>query len=265
MTTATRNESRRIAGLAYETHGAGTPVVFLHGLTFDRTTWRPVIERLGEGVQAIAVDLPGHGESDGPPVSLDVLAGRVHELLSGLGIDRPLVVGHSIGGFLAFLYAVGYPTIGIVDVDQGLDARRFSALLKELEPALRGPGFDSVFERFQESMEIDRVPEPDRSLVLGAQRVRQDLVLGYWDNVINWDADKLQQMIDQGLAALDVPFLAVFGRPLEDEPGHGLRLVRNLELEEWVGDGHLVHLVEPDRFAARLRAFVERCAGKTLL
>jgi pimeloyl-ACP methyl ester carboxylesterase len=262
MTTATRQEASCIAGLAYEIHGAGTPVVFLHGLTFDRTTWRPVIERLGEGVQSIAVDLPGHGESEGPPVSLDQLAGLVHELLSELGIERPVVVGHSIGGFLAFLYAVGYPTLGIVDVDQGLDARRFSALLKELEPALRGPAFDSVFERFQESMEIDRVPEPDRSLVLGAQRVRQDLVLGYWDDVINWDADRFQQMIDQGLVGLDVPFLAVFGRPLEDEQGHGLRLVPNLELEEWIGDGHLVHLVEPDRFAARLRAFIDRCVAR---
>ena len=55
-------------GLAYEMHGDGIPVVFLHGLTFDRTTWRPIIERLGDGVRSIAVDLPGHGDTAGEPV-----------------------------------------------------------------------------------------------------------------------------------------------------------------------------------------------------
>jgi pimeloyl-ACP methyl ester carboxylesterase len=46
------------------------PVVFLHGLTFDRTTWRPIIERLGEGVCSVALDLPGHGETADEPCSL---------------------------------------------------------------------------------------------------------------------------------------------------------------------------------------------------
>ncbi len=49
--------------LAYDDHGEGIPVVvLLHGLTFDRDTWRPVSEQLGAGVRSIAFDLPGHGE-----------------------------------------------------------------------------------------------------------------------------------------------------------------------------------------------------------
>ncbi len=46
MGTATGQAIR----LAYEVEGAGTPVVFLHGLTFDRRTWRPIVERLGGSV-----------------------------------------------------------------------------------------------------------------------------------------------------------------------------------------------------------------------
>jgi YHS domain-containing protein len=53
--------------LAYETRGTGTPVVFLHGLTFDRRTWRPIIETLGDSVRSIAIDLPAHGDSGGVP------------------------------------------------------------------------------------------------------------------------------------------------------------------------------------------------------
>src|SRR5437016_4952924 len=63
--------------LAYETHGDGVPVVFLHGLTFDRRTWRPIIARLGAGVRSIAIDLPGHGASPGPACELEQLAGRI--------------------------------------------------------------------------------------------------------------------------------------------------------------------------------------------
>ena len=72
-------------GLAYEKHGDGTPVVFLHGLTFDRATWRPIIERLGEGVCSIAFDLPGHGDTGGEPCSLREAAARVNLRTRELG------------------------------------------------------------------------------------------------------------------------------------------------------------------------------------
>jgi pimeloyl-ACP methyl ester carboxylesterase len=256
MTTATELSTR----LTYDIRGEGTPVVLLHGLTFDRTTWRPITERLGDGVQTIAVDLPAHGESPGPAVPLDELAVRIHGLLTSLGVHEPVVVGHSIGGPLAFLYAAAFPTRGVVCVDQPLDVREFSALLKQLEPALRGPGFASVFERFQESMAIDRVPEPLRALVYDSQRIEQDVVVGYWDEVLRSDAEELQARFDDVLATLDVPALAVFGRTLTDGTGHGLVLVRDLELEEWPGLGHFPHLVDPDLFTGRLRAFIDRVA-----
>ena len=116
----------------------------------------------------------------------------------------------------------------------------------------------SAFERFQESMAIDRVPEPLRSLVYESQRIEQDVVVGYWDEVLRSDAEELQARIDAGIASTDVPVLAVLGRVLPDTSGHGLARVRDLELEEWPGLGHFPHLVQPDRFAARLRAFIDR-------
>ena len=55
MATATDLET----GFAYDTEGSGTPVVLLHGLTFDRRTWRPIIEELDGSVLSIAIDLRG--------------------------------------------------------------------------------------------------------------------------------------------------------------------------------------------------------------
>src|SRR3954468_2260496 len=100
--------------LAYETHGDGIPMVFLHGLTFDRRSWRPIIARMGAGVRSISVDLPGHGASPGPACELERLAGRIAHTLDAIGgIEAPIVVGHSMSGVLAMLYAGAYPVRGV--------------------------------------------------------------------------------------------------------------------------------------------------------
>jgi pimeloyl-ACP methyl ester carboxylesterase len=101
------------------------------------------------------------------------------------------------------------------------------------------------------------LPEPQRSLVTVSQRIRQDLVLGYWDQMLQSTPADLQARIDDTAGAIRAPFLAVFGHSLSDEERHHLRrLLPTLELEEWPDRGHMVHLMEPDRFARRLAAFV---------
>src|SRR5829696_7599346 len=100
-------------GLAYDDEGAGTPVVFLHGLTFDRRSWRPIIERLHGSVRSIAIDLPAHGESRGTPLTLEQVSARLDQLLGLLVVERPIVVGHSMAGGLACLYASAHSTRGV--------------------------------------------------------------------------------------------------------------------------------------------------------
>ena len=247
--------------LAYDDEGAGTPVVFLHGLTFDRRTWRPIIERLDGSVRSIAIDLPAHGESGGAPAPLDEVAAQVHELLGSLAVDRPVVVGHSMSGGLASFYAAAHPSRGLVIVDNGPDIRPFAQFVQRLEPALCGPGFTQVWQSFEGSLGLERIPEPVRSLVLETHEVNQDVVLGYWQTVLRTDPDELQALIDAQIRQLDVPCLAVFGRPITDSERERFGWLPDVELEEWAGDGHFVHLVEPDRFATRLRQFVDHCTA----
>ena len=245
--------------LAYDDEGAGIPVVFLHGLTFNRRTWRPIIDRLGGSVRSIAIDLPAQGESGGAPVALDEVAAQVHELLGPLAVERPVVVGHSMSGGLASLYATAYPTRGVVAVDNGPDMRPFAQLVQRLEAALCGPGFTEVWQTFEESLGIDRIPEPVRSLVLETHVVEQDVVIGYWQDALRTDPDELQTLIDARIRQLDVPYLGVFGRPITGSERERFGWLPDVQLEEWAGDGHFVHLVDPNRFATRLRHFVDYC------
>jgi pimeloyl-ACP methyl ester carboxylesterase len=244
--------------LAYDDEGAGTPVVFVHGLTFDRRTWRPIIERLDGAVRSIAIDLPAHGESGGRP-SFEDAPVRLHELVAALGLDRPIVVGHSIAAGLAAMYGAAYPTRGLVFVDNGPEIRPYAELVQRLEPALRGAGFAEVWQTFENSLGLEKLAEPVRSLVLATHEVEQDVVLGYWDMLLRDDPDEVQAFVDATAAKIDVPCLGVFGRPITDGDRERFARLPDVELEEWVGDGHFVHLVDPDRFTATLSRFVARC------
>lgn len=246
-------------GLAYETDGAGLPVVFLHGLTFNRRTWRPVIERLGGSVQSIAIDLPAHGDSGGTPAPLDDIAAHIHELLEAMAVERPIMIGHSMFGGLACLYAATHPTRGVAVIDNGPDIRPFAQLARQVEPVLRGPGFADAWQTFERSLGLEQIPEPVRSLVLANHEVKQEVVLSYWDTMLRIDPSELQALIDAALSKIRVPCLGVFGRPITEAERERFERLPDVELEEWVGDGHFVHLVDADRFAARLRKFFEHC------
>jgi pimeloyl-ACP methyl ester carboxylesterase len=241
--------------------GAGTPVVFLHGLTFDRRTWRPIIERLDGSIRSIAIDLPAHGASGGAPAPLEEVAAQVHELVGSLAVDRPVMVGHSMSGGLVSMYAAVYPSRGLVLIDNGPDIRPVAQLVQRLEPVLRGPGFTQAWPTFEDSLGLERIPEPVRTLVLETHKVNQDVVVGYWETVLRTDPDELQAFIDTLLRQLDVPCLAVFGRPITDSEHERFGWLRDVQLEQWAGDGHFVHLVDPDRFAARLLQFIDHCTA----
>jgi len=246
-------------GLAYDIDGTGTPVVFVHGLTFDRRTWRPIIDQLDGSVTSIAVDLPAHGDSGGEPAPLESVTEQIRRLLEALDVERPVVVGHSMAAAIAGLYAAAHPARGIVLVDQATEVLPFAQMLHQIAPMLRGPAFDQIWPNIETSLGLDRIPEPARALVLDTHKVRQDVVLGYWDQVLNTDPAELQAWIDTKAAGIRTPCLAVFGRPATD--GERARLARlpDTQIEEWAGDGHFVHLVKPERFASRLQAFIEHC------
>ncbi|GMA30705.1 alpha/beta fold hydrolase [Litorihabitans aurantiacus] len=84
------------------------PLVLLHGFPFDASMWDEVVEDLvDDGVPTIALDAPGFGQSevpDGEP-SLELAADAVAATLDELGVDRAVVAGLSMGGYIALALA----------------------------------------------------------------------------------------------------------------------------------------------------------------
>jgi pimeloyl-ACP methyl ester carboxylesterase len=83
--------------------GAGSPVLLLHGLGSHWQVWTPILDRLAEWHDVIALDLPGFGDTpaDERPGSVPHLADRVAAFLDRLGVRRPTVGGSSLGGGVA--------------------------------------------------------------------------------------------------------------------------------------------------------------------
>jgi pimeloyl-ACP methyl ester carboxylesterase len=97
--------------LYYETHGAGRPLILLHGGLGSGEMFGPILPALTEGHQVIAVDLQGHGRTADidRPIDIRLMAGDIAALITHLGLDKPDVVGYSLGGGVALLTAIKYP------------------------------------------------------------------------------------------------------------------------------------------------------------
>jgi 3-oxoadipate enol-lactonase len=98
--------------LAYRTWGPAQapPLVLLHALGEASSDWATVAAALAPAWRVYAPDLRGHGESDWPgSYTIDQLTADLAAFIDALGLDRVTLVGHSIGGPPAYLYAARYP------------------------------------------------------------------------------------------------------------------------------------------------------------
>jgi len=92
--------------------GAGRPVVLIHGNPGSYQDWSQLYGPIAAHSLAIAFDRPGHGHSERPnheAATVEVQARLLHFALAELGVENPILVGHSWGGALALIYALLYP------------------------------------------------------------------------------------------------------------------------------------------------------------
>lgn len=126
--TAVVNDIR----LHYVLGGQGDPVVLLHGWPETWYAWRKVMPALAQQYTVIAPDMRGLGDSDKPATGYDksTVADDIYQLVRQLGFQRIFLVGHDMGGPVAYAYAAAHPQ----------DVRRFVFV----ESLLPGIGYEQM-------------------------------------------------------------------------------------------------------------------------
>lgn len=101
--------------------GAGPDLVMCHGANRTLLDWEPLVARLRDHARIVSYDLRGHGRSDPPPDGSHAWTDQISDLLRvvrAFGLKRPVVLGHSLGGMIATMYAAaGHPCRAVINLD----------------------------------------------------------------------------------------------------------------------------------------------------
>jgi esterase len=147
--------------LAFETFGEGPPAVILHGLFGSGRNWRGIAQALSARYRVYCVDLRNHGASPwAATMSYPEMAADVRMLIETEGLDRPLVIGHSMGGKTAMALALESPaTLGrlvVVDIAPASYPDQVTPYLD----AMRGVDTASMTQRAEAMRQMSqRIPD----------------------------------------------------------------------------------------------------------
>lgn len=93
--------------LHYSMKGEGPCVLLLHGFMETLHIWDDLAKELSKKYKVVSVDIPGHGLSDDlkDAISIDQMASLIHAFVNQLGVEKPIIIGHSMGGYIGLAYA----------------------------------------------------------------------------------------------------------------------------------------------------------------
>jgi esterase len=123
--------------LAFEATGNGSPVVILHGLFGSSRNWRGIAKSLAPHHRVYCVDMRNHGQSPwAASMTYSEMAGDMRMLIESEGLDKPVVIGHSMGGKAAMALALESPSLLgrliVVDIAPVSYVDRFSVYLEAM-------------------------------------------------------------------------------------------------------------------------------------
>lgn len=243
----------------YQNYGEGKEaLVLIHGWTCTLNFWKMNAPVLAKQTRVIAIDLPGHGESDKPEVAytMALFARAVDAVLRDAGVDQAVLVGHSMGTPVIRQFYRLYPnkTRALVLVDGSLQPFGNPEAMKKFMEPMRGSAYQATVSVMVEGM---TKPMKDAALREEAKtamlRTPQHVAVGAFDGMLAtdiWQPDQVK-----------VPVLAIHAK----QPAWGAEyekflrgLVPNLDYQVWEGVSHFLMMDEPQKFNDAVTTFLKK-------
>jgi len=240
--------------------GSGIPVMLLHGITDSWHSFEPVLPHFPRSIRAFALTQRGHGDADRPATGYRTrdFAADVAAFMDAVGVERAIVVGHSMGSSNALRFAIDFPerTSGVVLLGAFASYRRNAGIVDfwdNVVSRLADPVDPELAREFQLST-LARPVAPDfLDMVTGESlkapaHVWRAAFEGLLEDDFGGELDRIQ-----------APVLIAWGDkdafcPRADQDAL-LRTIPDARLAVYEGCGHALHWEEPERFARELVTF----------
>lgn len=247
----------------YVNYGKGDEaLVLIHGWTCNLDNWRDQFPDFSKRARVIAIDLPGHGQSDKPQItySTDLFARAVEAVMRAAKVKRAVLVGHSMGTPVARQFYRKYPeqTLAIAIVDGSLKPFADKAMVERLIDGFRGPNYlDVVNQMFAGMMGPSLPVEAQNRIKTSFMNTPQHVIVSAMEGMADpsiWGDDKI-----------NVPVLAIMAKNPFYPPNveqQAREIAPDLEFHMWEGVGHFIMMEKPKEFNAAVIGFLD---GKKLL
>jgi len=254
--------------LDYVDRGApnGVPVVFLHGYTDSWLSFATVLPHLPARMRLLAYSQRGHGDSDRPVAGFHTrdLAGDLEGFLDAVGIERAVIVGHSMGSQVAARFAITRPerVLGLALVG-GFATLGGNAVVGELRQAVAALS-DPVDPDFVREFQASTLARPcsDTFLDMIVEESRK-VPARVWREALD---GQIGEDVSPDLGRIGVPTLIAWGdrdsivsRAAQEAMATAIPDARFVICH---GSGHALHWEDPASFAAELRAFVDGLSAR---
>lgn len=262
------NRSVEFEGInvTYTDQGQGRAIVLLHGYLLTKEAWQPLAAILTPEFRVIAVDLPGHGDSEvaGGIHTMDFLAEAVRAVIIHAGEERVILAGHSMGGYATLAFAEKYPELlaGYVlfhshpwaDAPETIEKRK-----REIEVVRAGkkdimypPNISNMFA----DENVGRMAAQLERLKENASRIPAEGIIALLNGMMR--RPERAGVIEGG----SVPLLWILGRHdnyfSPEKALRGIKLPSACEVTILENTGHLGFIEETERAAGLLKEFSDK-------
>jgi pimeloyl-ACP methyl ester carboxylesterase len=236
----------------------GIPVIFLHSFGGSTEHWENQLEHLRKTRRAVAFDFRGHGKSDLPmdsEYSAQAIAEDLKSVIDSLGIDRFILVGHSMGGSSAISYAAIEPerVAGLMLV--GTPGKTPEAQSKPIIASLESDQYDKVMGDYMKSLLANAKPEVDSLVMKGSKKISKEASLIIIKDLFAYDPLPLLQRYPG-------PKLIVTTTRESEQPNALFKQLGDVPYKTIAGTSHWVQLDKPDEFNKILDEFIDRVEKK---
>ena len=245
--------------------GSGAPIVLLHSLLADRSSFDRIAQPLAASHQVAILALPGFSPSDAVAGGLEAIADHIAAAIGKLGLQqRPILLGNGYGGFIALMAAIRHPGLAsrLVLADCGAAfSEPGRAAFRGMSAAAKDKGVGAIADVAMRRLFAPEFQQQNAALI----EERKKRFLAVDAATFQGACDALATLdLRHQLAAVAVPVLVLVGEqdeatppPMSRELAAGLPGARLIVLP---GCAHVPQLQAPELFLAAIRPFIDQAA-----